>query len=257
MLPSLAELQRELASRILGGDGPSLESWVRVPEGVDASARLAVYVDGYLARVTDSLRESYPALLLVLGEASFASLVARYVAELDGTPRNLNYVGRDLPHFLAADSLSNDLPFLCDLARLEWAALCCFHSELVDSFDVSACAGWGMDEWAKARIDFQPGLAVVRSAWPIRELRDSRDKERSEIDIDLVDRPDQVLVYRRGLEVITESIDELEAMAIESLGAGASLGEAIADLAATDADPAQLLELFGRWTSAGLVTGCR
>ena len=63
------------------------------------------------------------------------------------------------------------------------------------------------------------------SAWPIRELWMTRELDRSEIDLDLADRPEQVLVHRVGFAVETQSIDALEALALERLLDGARLGE--------------------------------
>jgi hypothetical protein len=257
MSPSLAELERALAARILGGTDPAVERWVRVPAGADAGARLAVHTAGYPARVTESLREAFPATALILGDGSFASLGERYAAQLPAELRNLNDAGAALSAFLRSDPLGDRLPFLPDLARLEWAVVECFHSELTEPFDASVCAGWGMDDWAEARVEFQPGMALVRSAWPIRELREARHRERSAIDVDLTDRPDRVLVSRRGFEVAVETVEAIEALAIERLLAGDRLGEVTAHLAAAGAEVDAVAHLFGRWASLGLVAACR
>ena len=257
MSPSLAELQRAVAAHILRGDGPTIDDWVLVPAGVDVATRLAVHTHGYPARVTESLREAFPATANILGEGSFAALAARYLAHIPAELRNLNDVGAALPAFLQSDGLRHDLPFLPDLAELEWAVTLCFHAKLETPFDASVCSGWGMEDWARARIEFQPGLALVRSPWPLRELRETRHSERSEIDVDLVDRPDRVLVRRQGYEVVVESIGDVEADAIERLRAGASLGDTTARLAGAGVAAGALVELFGRWASLGLVVACR
>lgn len=257
MPPSLAELQRAVAARIRGGDAPAVEGWARVPAGVDIAVRLAVYTQGYPARVTESLSEAFPAMAHILGEGSFASLAARYLEQLPAELRNLNDVGAALPAFLPLDRLSKELPFLPELAQLEWAVVTCFHGETVAPFDTSRCAGWGMDDWARARIGFQPGMELVRSAWPLRELRQARHADRSAIDIDLVERPDRVLVYRSGFEVVVESVGATEASAIERLRAGERLGEVTAALAAAGAEADGVGRLFARWASKGLVVSCR
>jgi hypothetical protein len=257
MSPSLAEIQRSMAARILGREDPSVHRWIEVPAGVDAALRLAVHTQGYPARVMESLREAFPATANILGEGSFAALVERYAEQIPAELRNLNCVGAVLPAFLSSDRLERDLPFLPDLARLEWAVLECFHSEVADPFDASCCTGWSDDEWMGARIGFQPGMALVRSAWPLRELRESRHLDRSAIDIDLVDRPDRVLVYRAGFEVVAESVDEHEAAAIEHLRAGQRLGEVTAALDAAGAEADAVAGFFGRWASLGLAVSCR
>jgi hypothetical protein len=139
---------------------------------------------------------------------------------------------------------------------LEWAVDRCFHADLLPPFESSACSGWSLDDWAGAKVGFQPGLALVCAPWPLRELRETTRCERSEIDVDVVDRHDQVLVYRRDFDVVVESIGIGEADALRSLQTGALLGEVTEKLAASGAEPESVVGHFGRWASLGLVVAC-
>jgi hypothetical protein len=256
MPPSLAELQRALAARILTGDGSPIDDWICVPAGADAAARLAVYVQGYPARIREALRETFPAVAHILGDGSFAAFADRYARSVPADLRNLNLVGAALPAYLESDPASSDLPFLPALAELEWAIDHCFHADLLPAFEFSTCSKWSLEDWARARIGFQPGLALVCAPWPLRELRETCRCERSEIDVDLVDRYDRVLVYRRGFEIVVESIGADEAAAVESLRNREPLGEATAKLAGSGAEPGSVVGYFGRWASLGLVVSC-
>ncbi len=256
MQPSLAELQRALAAQIVDGEGSDLDDWICVPPEADPAARVAVYVQGYPARIREALRETFPAVAQVLGDASFAALADRYARGVPADLRNLNLVGAALPATLESDRASDGLPFLPALAELEWAVDRCFHADLLAAFEPSACSGWSLEDWARAKIGFQPGLALVCAPWPLRELRETYRCERSEIDVDLVDRHDRVLVYRRGFEVVVESIGAAEAEVVELLRNGEWLGEATAKLAGSGAEPGTVAGFFGRWVSLGLVVSC-
>jgi hypothetical protein len=256
MRPSLAELQRALAAQIVDGEGSNLNDWIGVPPEADAAARMAVYVQGYPARIREALRETFPAVAQILGDESFAALAGRYAKAVPADLRNLNLVGAALPAYLESDRASGDLPFLPALAELEWAVDRCFHADLLAAFEASACSGWSMEDWGRAKIEFQPGLALICAPWPLRELRETCQSERSEIDVDLVDRYDRVLVYRRGFEVIVESIGAAEAEAIESLQNREPLGDVTAKLASSGAEPESVIGFFGRWVSLGLTVSC-
>jgi hypothetical protein len=255
--PSPAEIQLALAERILGGDAPELEAWIDVPPGVDAGERLSAHTDGYPARICESLCETYPALFHILGDATFAALAERYLPFVPADQTNLNFIGSALPDFAAGDSLARDLPFLSDLARFEWSVHACFHARLAEPFDATACADWSPQDWSRARIDFQPGTALLRSAWPLRALRECRQIAREEVDVDLEGRPEDVLVHRAGLDVVTRAIDGVEAEALERLLAGEPLGRVTADLAERGADAGAVSALFAGWVGSGLVADCR
>jgi hypothetical protein len=257
MPPSLAEIQDALARSILGADVSPARPYASVPAGVDLDARLSAYTDGYPARILESLREVFPATAKILGESSFQALVGRYRHHVPAGWCNLGRIGERLATHLRTDPLTNELPFLPDLAQLEWAVIECFHAEQVEPFDVSQCGEWGMDDWARARIVFQPGTTIVSSEWPIRALRAARDLERTEIDVDLIDRPEHVWIHRRGLDVSTRCVDTTEAGALVRLLAGATLGEVMAELTSANAGPEAVVALFAGWASAGLVVDCQ
>lgn len=255
--PSLFELQRAMTSQILGDDSPfPLEDWICVPDGVDPGTRLAVHRDGYPARIASSLAEAFPAVANILGDGSLANLADRFIRDGGPLERNLNRIGRSLPSFLANDRLTGELPFLSDLAALEWAVFECFHSAPGDDFDSSTIEAFSSDDWANARVVFCPGTAVVGSPWPIRELWNTRNLDRTEIDVDLSGRPERVLVYQVGFAVETRSIDAIEAHALGRLLSDARLGAVMAELAERGAEPDRVSALFACWSELGLLSSC-
>ena len=256
-MPSLRELQRALSAHIVAGDGPPLDSWIRVPAGADPAARVAVYTEGYPARVTEALRESYPALANILGDGSLAGLSERYRRVLRGEPTNLNDVGADLPDFLRGDRLTERLAFLPELAALEWAVTRSFHAAACAPFDPVDCKSWSIEDWQRARIRFQPGLALLRSRWPLRALHATRNQDRDEIDVDLEQGGECVLVFRRGFEVAVEAVPPREADAIEAFRADSTLAEVSERLARDGALDDDVVELFQGWVSADLIASVR
>lgn len=260
--PTLAELQRGLAALVLdrpvpGEDGVDVESFVSVPTGVDVGTRLGVYAGGYPARIREALLESFPAVAKILGDGSLASLLERYRPQIPTGWRNLNSVGQTLPSFLISDPLSEELPFLPDLARLEWSVFECFHARLGPPIDLAITANWDLDGWASACIGFQPGVALVQSRWPIHSLREARERDRSEIDVDLVGHPQSVWLYRQGFEVVTELLDEADAGAAHGLLRGEPLGDVMDQMKSAGVDAESVLALFSRFASLGLIQTCQ
>ena len=104
--------------------------------------------------------------------------------------------------------------------------------------------------------DAQPGVALVSSRWPIHELWMARERERSEIDVDLVDRPQSVWIYRRGYDVTTELLDDVEAGIARSLLAGRTLADVMHQMEPEGADTGRVLGWFTRIATLGLVAAC-
>jgi len=260
-MPNLRETQQQIARDILAfarqqAPQPAL-ALLRVPAGVDPGERLDVYRHGYPARIVEALRDAYPALDAILGEGSFHNLVRRYLAAIELRSYNLNDVGAQLPAHCRQDPLSDDLPFLADLAELEWAVLSAYQAREKAAVDPQRLAGFDMEDWETAILELQPAVAVVSSQWPILDLLETKDVERDQVDVALEGRPQTVLVHRRGLDVEQRLVDAAEQLALRLLGRGTPLGEAIAELADTGCSPQATMQMFGKWVADGLITSVR
>jgi hypothetical protein len=248
-----------MAARILTGiesQPPDVGALIAVPPRGDATERLQVYAAGYPARISEALTESFPAVAHVLGDGAFHALVHRYIASVALGSYNLNDAGAALPHFLETDQLSRDLPFLPDLARLEWHVARAFHAHQRPPFDATAAADWTLDDWARVTMRFQAFVAVVESDWPIRAIWDCRATPIENIDLDLRHRADRVLVRRSGDVVVCESIEDAEAQALGALLGGQTLGDVIATRGEHGDTPAAVAAWFTRWVSLRLITRC-
>jgi hypothetical protein len=252
----LRETQQWLARCVLDAahlEGAADTGVLVSPPAGSLAARLHAYADGYPARIRDALTEAFPAVMHLIGRQQATALTSRYVAAYPPRSFNLNQAGKDLVDFLASDELSAPFPFLPDLARLEWHMLRAFHAEELAPLDPAALAEWDDDAWEPARLHFQPAVAVVSSVWPVRDLHATRETPLDEIDIDLRDRPDHVLVRRHGLSVHCDSIEELEARALQALLAGETLGDVMQQLASAEHDSEAVGAWFGRWMQLGLL----
>lgn len=227
-----------------------------VPRGADLKARLTAHTGGYPARLEESLREAYPAIAHALGDGAFADLARRYTAASPPRSFNLNDAGRSLAAFLERDEASRQLPFLADLARLEWALVEAFHAPTEPPFDLASATAWSLDQWENATLRFQPWVRLVRSRWPVRLVWEARDTPIAEIDIDLSRGPEALLIRRHGFSPECETIGADEATAIEALRSGRTLGTFSSELAARGHKADAISAWFRRWAAANMIAAC-
>jgi hypothetical protein len=258
--PSLHETQRWLARIIL--DPAAVESGAIDASGAlahdaaTARIRLGAYTGGYPARLEEALAEAYPALRHVLGGETFAAMVGRYLPAVPAGIYNLNDVGAPLPAWLATDDVARAVPFAPDLARLELAVQRAFHATLLPPVDATPLASWTPDDWDRAVVRFQAGVAPVRSAWPIHDVWQARTQPRDTIGVVLEDRPQDLIVARAGFGVAVTVTAADEAMLLERLLAGERLGSALAALEASGIAGETVSAWFAGWVRRGLVATC-
>jgi hypothetical protein len=257
--PTLAEVQRWMAARILPGGAFDPSAVALNPQrGAPGADRLAVYAEGYLVRTEAALADVYETVRHLLGRAAFCRLAQAYVRVHPSREPNITFVGRAFPEWLAAQPSSTELPFLPDLARLEWLVCEAVHAPERAPLRLDALAGLSPAEWERARFAVQPSIGQLASAWPILDLWQARTQPREAINVDLRDRPQRVLVSRVGAEVRCEPLDEAPFRLLEALRRGAPLGEMCAGWhespGAAASDPGAWL---GRWARQGLLVECR
>jgi hypothetical protein len=146
---------------------------------------------------------------------------------------------------------------LPDLAALEWRVVVAFHARERAPFDARPLAHWGLERWERARVVFQPSVALARSLWPILDLWELRETPIAEIDLEVDGRPQDVLVSRSGAAVLCELVEPAEAVVMAALLSGFRLGEALERLAAASEEVADVSSWFAAWGGRGLIADCR
>ena len=235
---------------------PTVEIPLNPQRGTPGEQRLAVYAGGYIARIREALAELFEAVHHVLGEDVFTELAEGYAARYPSHDYNLSLAGRHLPEFLVDWPRSRELPFLPDLARLEWLICRAFHAFDQPPIDPVQMAAMPPKAWERARLIFQPSVGLIASVWPILDIWQARTQPRERINLTLADRPQRVLVSRRDVQVVCEPLDPAQYQLLDGLRQGRTLGEVCADLATTSNDTLPLTDWFARWTRAGLIVRC-
>ncbi len=216
--------------------------------------RMHVYAGGYIARIHESLTETYESVKHVLGEAAFLALAEGYAAAHPSHSYNLSEAGRELAGYLQDTDWAQKLPFLPDLAELERRIAESFHAFSEKPFDPSFLAALDEDGLNSLRLRFQPHVKLAASDWPVLDIWNARKRPAKEMSIDLINRPQRILIYRAGAEVRCRGIDERQHQMLTSLAAGKTLAEACDDLARFGDEELPVMEWFAFWASQGLLS---
>src|SRR5260370_42069661 len=92
LIPAASGVAEGLAAeRDLGATG--LDAIVLGDNRLSAEARVEIYANMYFYRILDSLKEDFPATLVVLGEDNFHNLITGYLLEYPPTEPSISYCG--------------------------------------------------------------------------------------------------------------------------------------------------------------------
>lgn len=222
---------------------PGLTTW----NGSDPARRFSVYRNNVLVSLVDALADTYPVTQALVGEAFFRAMAALFVRAHPPCSPVLAYYGKEFADFIASFQPAATLPYLADLAFLEYLRVEAYHA--TDS--ASLCAA----ELAKLLVDesslpasvfaFHPSFHVLPTDHPVVSLwaaHQSDDPSRALATVTL-DRKETALVFRNGLDVLIMDIEPASGVFLSLLKQGVPLGAA-AEQTPGDFDLASVLGLL-------------
>lgn len=242
------ETQAVFFAGVVAAAAPDGATALCAPDAPVSAARgLAVYRDAYPARLCRALRQNFPTLLHVLGDAELAALVAAYVAAHPPRGYELWRVGAELAAFIPAHAFGGRLAVspaaLADLAAVEQAEL-----EVAEAPDdgpplpAAALAEVPVDAWPSLRLRCAGALRLLQCAHDvlpaIEAVAAGRPPERPAA------AAADYLVCRPQADVRRVRLPAAEAAVIARLLAGATIEQACGgDLAAGATAVARLAAL--------------
>ncbi len=191
-----------------------------------ATKRFDVYRNNVVTTLVDALRESFPTVRALVGDEFFAAVCRSYLdVELPSTPVLFQY-GYGFGAFLDGFPPVRDrVPYLGDVARLEYARLQAYHSQDAEPLGIDTLSQIDPALVARVRLVPHPSLAIVKSDFPVVSLYGATN---GLLDADQVDMTvgETALVIRPALVVNTALLPEDGVSFLEALIKGNSLAQA-------------------------------
>jgi hypothetical protein len=163
-----------------------------------------------------------------MGEKLFQAAARLFVVERPPSSPVLLEYGEGFPAFLAELELSDDMPYLVDVARLDWLMHAARHAADTTPLDVQALAAVDPARTANLTFTFAPSCSLFSSEHAVFSLWRSTVTEEPTSFPEPGDGGEQVLVSRRGLQAEAVRLPHGSQIFIAALMRGASLGEASA-----------------------------
>jgi len=164
--------------------------------------RFKVYQNNVIASLVDSLYDSLPSLVSLLGATYFRAVAKEFVHFHPPRSPLMAEYGAELPGFLEAFAPLAEMPYLADVARIELARIASFHAADAPTLGADEFAGFNPEQLASASFALHPSLRLVASNYPVFRLWHSQLYNSS-----LPDPKDwhgeQVMCLRRNNDVTT------------------------------------------------------
>jgi hypothetical protein len=238
--PSLLDTQRAMLRAIANGETQQFAALV-IGDGIAAEARLAIHRNTAINTLVKTLRLSHPAVHRLVGGEFFEAAAQVFLEQHWPGAALLDAFGADFAGFLVDFEPAASLPYLGDVARLEWAVHRALHARQSLPLDPVRLVDIAQQDCGQLRFLADPSLGFVGVDWPVdaiwRAVIDEDERALAQIDPQpqrlwlLVQRADSV-----GARV--QRVSEAHWRFARHLCAGMCLQEAIDSARGQGVEPA-------------------
>jgi len=198
----LRDLQSGFKQALLSKDHNDFASQAIAGGEITATARLQVHRNNVIITLTEALKATYPAIDRLVGCEFFEALAAEFIRNHPPTRGTLIAYGGEFGAFLDGFEPAQQLPYLADMARLEWAWNEAFHSADAAPISGAILSDFTPEQIPNLHFNLLPSARLISSSYPIDklwELTQATDEPDDAIEIEPGEA--HILVYRPEMDV--------------------------------------------------------
>lgn len=251
--PLLANIQAEFAAKLRDRETELLAGVAshncRLPV-----KRFNIYRNNAAATVIEALRGRYPVVERLVGETFFKAAAHRFAMEHPPRSPALFEFGDGFPDFLAVFEPAQALPYLPDVARLEWLRHTAYHAADAEPMQATALGTVPAEHTGGIVLRLHPSAGLLISDYPAVSIWETNvaDEVVRRIGPDM--GGEAALVLRPVLEVKVMRLGPGGAIFLREIGRGASLTVA-AERATESTSSFSLAEALGALLATGAFAG--
>jgi hypothetical protein len=225
--------------------------------GAIMSDRQAVHRNNTRASLSAALAARFPVVARLVGPDFFQATALCFIERQPPTSPVLAEYGAGFAGFLDSFAPARTVPYLADVARLEWTRHLAFHAEDAMALSIERLTAVAPDRLEHVRLGLHPAASVVASAWPVISIwtTNAHDQEVRPLGDDA--GSECALVTRPELHVLVSALPAGSDRLVAALAEGNGLAEAVARAAPVEGfDTATALSvLFRSGAVASLTVG--
>ena len=222
----LHNLQKDFAGVSLSNRVSPLLDQVAAARG-SKERRLGVYRTNTLNSLTDVLGAAFPVVQRIVGERFFRALTQAFIEACPPRQPTLFRYGGALPKFVATFEPAKTLPYLSEVATLEWARIESYFAADQEALNPDRLSDVAPEHLGEITFSAHPSLRLVHSRFPIIEIwKVNQPTQTSVPEIDF-SVPERALILRRGNAVFHRDLTIGEHAWMVALNDGHALGAAV------------------------------
>lgn len=213
------------------------------------SSRIAAYKNNKSGTLISWLENIYQQVLALVGSHYFTQLGTSYISATPLKTSNFSDYSRHFPNhlqqLLTTRPELSDLPYLADVAQLDWHLHQSYYAENRKAFDLAGFSQLSESQQLRSSLQAAPDLVSMSSPWPLYELWEFHTKGGEAPKINTGGHAHAILIYRDQFKPKIKPISITEHSLLLAIQQGTTI----------EALPPDHLALLTKWIKKGWITG--
>ena len=230
-MTSLVELQQQMRDAIFesGRDGAALQAagaLVAPGSSLPAEEQVLIYRHAILATLGRTLEAIYPVCRALVGEEFFDAMGRVHVRQYPSESPDLGDYGMHFADFIAGFEPAAELPYLPDVARLEWAWHRAFHAADEPPLDIAALDQVPADETGRLIFRLPQSARLLESDYPVQTIWQVNQPDwTGDTAVDLERGGCRLMIWRQGHDMRIDEPDSGEWALLQLIENGLTLDQ--------------------------------
>lgn len=225
-MSSLAELQARFSVWLQAGAFDEEGIPGLIAPGLPPAASLAIYRNNVHSRFADALGDVFPATRRIVGDAFFRHAAGCFVAAHPCRAGTLIGFGREFPGFLRTFEPAASLPYLPDVAALEFLYRDAYHAPEAAPIDAAALQELAAQHGDALRLELHPSSRLLATRCAVLDLWKANLHD-DPAPMTLAGGVERLLIVRPHADVNVRMLTAAGFTLLVALGEGVPLGRAI------------------------------
>lgn len=221
----LREYQNQFKKAALNNDLSKIDKYVFSCGKQKQLQRFSIYRNTIFLSLIESLSHVFSTVLNLVGEDNFKVLTREFIKHHLPEEAHLSAYGGKFSDFIRTQpQVISDIPYLADLACLDWQRHLSYFAEDCDTLDMISLSAMSPEDMFSAKLTLAKSVMLFKSNFPVSHLL-----KMESLEIETLSLEEEFLLTQRlqGSENIqTRRVTEADFTFLNRIQAGDELGEA-------------------------------
>jgi hypothetical protein len=194
-------------------------------QGDVSKKRFDVYRNNVIVSLLEALRQTYPAIEMLVGKDFFQALALTFIEKYKPTSPIMYLYGKEFSQYIHGFEPLDKYPYMADVALLEYNRVQSYHAEDAPVIAGENIAEFGTENFGDLRFEKHSAVYIERSVWPIVSILVANLGGGDMRDVNLEGMED-ALIVRPECQVDVHSLQAGQVVFYQALFSGLTLNEA-------------------------------